>query len=724
MWLALFALAAVLPAAHPQSSAVGELSAGYNRRTGQVTLTSGRLQLLIETQPGLNPRVLRDRTTGRLYADSNYVWPEGKFPKLVVEPRIQPEPDGGYSVILQGRLGSLLIEQRFTASAGRPGALFETITLTNLTDQPVPNANFKCGFAKILNRNERWMPEATALRFNPVPYRRETHGELMDFPLREVTKHGMPYAGWAEKPVATPTWGAEGWVWSDGASSFVIAKYISGGMEWSLMEPVRRSATTIVRFGGAGQWKHGIPAGATQIEPGKSFRFGETLLQAVDGDWKQGYSAYRHYTESRGNRPHDGYNPPVHWNELYDNDYFSKAGALDWFKPDTVPPPLLVNGQLLKELYTLDDMKAEADKAKELGCEALYLDPGWDTGPSHHIWDADRLGTMDSFVKMLREEYGLKLSLWIGLAGVPPTYADPDACPVEARVINKDGERADLQCIPSPAFLKTKTNRLLELCRHGAAFLMFDSTQYTGPCYAKTHGHSIPSTREEHARALVELAQRVKRQCPRLLIEMHDPVSGPSGIHYTPTYYGYAEPNSFDCLWGHEFMWNSMKDLLEGRALSLYYYNLAYSIPLYLHIGLRTDNANALAFWWYASTVRHLGVGGKSPDPSVWAAHKQAMRTYLVLKRFYTQGVFYGLDETVHAHTLPDLRESVIDCFNLGDTPVEKQIRFRLADIGLPSGKIDVEGAPFTVNGDEISIRVHLPARGHESVKVRLASDQ
>ncbi len=60
-------------------------------------------------------------------------------------------------------------------------------------------------------------------------------------------------------------------------------------------------------------------------------------------------------------------------------------------------------------------------------------------------------------------------------------------------------------------------------------------------------------------------------------------------------------------------------------------------------------------FWWFASTIRHLGVGGKGPAP-VWEAQKKAMQAYLPLERFYTQGVFYGLDEMVHVHTLADQR--------------------------------------------------------------------
>jgi hypothetical protein len=367
-------------------------------------------------------------------------------------------------------------------------------------------------------------------------------------------------------------------------------------------------------------------------------------------------------------------------------------------------------------------MKTEAAKAKELGCEALYLDPGWDTGLAQQVWDASRLGPMKSFVKMIREKYGLNgVSLWCSLAGVPPTIGDPSADPPEARVINKDGKPDDLLvCFASPAFLDTKEKRLLELCRNGAVFLMFDSDQYSGPCYDKTHGHSIPSTREEHAKALFELARRVKAKYPHVLIELHDPITGPCGIHYTPTYFGYAPPHSFDCLWGHEFMWNPLDDLLSGRAVSLYYYNLAYGIPIYLHVSLKQDNENALVFWWYASTCRHLGVGGK-PGPAAWEADRRAMRTYLPLKRFYTQGEFYGIDEMVHAHTLPDIRESVLNVFNLTDKPTQKKVRFRAADIGLPAGSMEVKGDSVTATGDEVTIKLSIPARGHQLVKVQAA---
>ncbi len=694
----------------------------WNSTNGQVAVVSGRLELVVETKSGLNARSLRDLKSGQVYADRDYAWPGGVFPTLAKTPVIASDRDGNRFVVLEGRLGAIRVEQVFRASAREPGVILERITLCNRTTSAVATADFKCGFVKRIREGDTWAPDAANVRFCPVPYRRETDGKMQEFPLREVAEHGMSYAGWAEPVRQSPIWGAEGWVWSFGQGAFLVAKHNPAGMEWSLMEALRRGTETVVRFGGAGQWKHGPPEGSARLEPGHSYAFGETRLEALDGDWKQAYYAYRRWLEGKGCTTPVGYNPPVHWNELYDNEYFFKVNGIladpkVWYTSDFDDK----NKKLLQEFYSPELMLAEAAKAKELGCEALYLDPGWDTGPSHQLWDASRLGPMESFVKRLDQEYGLNVSLWIGLGGMPPTYADPQSCPPEARVVKPGGQITPIHCFASPAFLDTKEKRLLELCRQGVAFMMFDSTQYSGPCYDKMHRHSLPSTREEHAGAVLELARRIKRKNPRVLIEMHDPVTGPSSLHYTPTYYGYASPHSFDCLWGHEFMWSPLEDVLSRRAVSLYYYNLAYSIPLYLHVNLKSDNQNALVFWWYASTCRHLGVGGKPAGP-VWEAEKKAMQAYQLLKRFYTQGTFYGLDEMTHAHTLPDLQESVINAFNLEDKPVQRQLRVRLEEIGLPRGAPQIEGAVFEQTGDEVLLNLAIPARGHQWLKVRTTS--
>ena len=99
----------------------------------------------------------------------------------------------------------------------------------------------------------------------------------------------------------------------------------------------------------------------------------------------------------------------------------------------------------------------------------------------------------------------------------------------------------------------------------------------------------------------------------------------------------------FDTVWAFELMWRPMQDLTSGRSIALYYYNLAYSLPLYIHIDLRTDNRNAVVFWWNASTCRHLGIGGTHPDPAVRQAQKEGMANYRRLKPYFAvRGILWN----------------------------------------------------------------------------------
>jgi hypothetical protein len=498
----------------------------WDAGSGRAVLTNGPLELTVETKPGLNARSLRNVKTGQVYADGDYYWEGGAFPKVEGAPVTTDHPDGSRSIAVKGRLGPIEVEQVFTAPAGEPGVIVEEITISNPSDQTADTAAFKCGFTKQVRQGETWSPDAADVRFCPIPYRRETNAQMQEFPLREAAQHGMAFSGWMEPAHPTPIWGAEGWVWSKGTTAFLVAKYNPDSMEWSLMEPVKRGAETAIRFGGAGQWKHGLPEGSTRLDPGKSYHFGPTRLQAVEGDWKQAYYAYRGWIEGKGCKPPAGYDPPVHWNELYDNEYFGQVCAIcgkyfDSGKSGYSPEVYREIQKLLDQYYTLDLMKAEAAKAKELGCEVLYMDPGWDTGERGglQVWDAKRLGPMKTYVDMIKKDYGFRgIGLWCSLAGVPPTYCDAKAYP-SAHVLNKDGKKEPfLICHPCPGFLDAKEKLLLELCRNGAVFLMFDSNQYSGPCYDKTHGHAIPSTREEHAKATCELARRVKAKYPNVLI--------------------------------------------------------------------------------------------------------------------------------------------------------------------------------------------------------------
>lgn len=680
--------------------------------TAEIRLLNGRLELVIATKGTPNPRQLGDLATGRLFADANYIWPAGQGPQLVGEPALQEGPGSSQTLTLTAKLDALEIEQTWTAPADEPGTLIERIRLKNTSDKPLDTSSFACGLAKRLNRGAKWFPDTAGDRVTPIPYRRDTvTGALCEWSLSELVwrlgafNHSNPIENiWGSRVMTHSAHGSEAWAWCHPDSTLLIAKYNPAAMEWSLLEPAwipddhTHQPEMIMRLGGAGRWKLGEPSAAAQLKPGASFTFGATRYQVVDGGWKEATYAFRRWMERAGHVTPPGFDPPVHWNELYDNPF--------WGGPDTA--------ERRAQLYRRADMLAEAEKAHELGCEALYLDPGWDTAMSSCIWAADRLGPQEEFARLIKEKYNLALALHTPLAG----WSDVSAYPVEARRKDREGKRLDTLCGGSSVYFDTKVKRLLELAAKGAVYQMFDGTWYTGECWDESHGHSLPYTRQEQCDAYRRIVRAVHERYPTLLIEMHDPLVGGTDVRWTPTYFLHGSKGDFDDLWGYEYMWNVMNDLFSGRAITLYYANLAYSIPYYLHIDLRKDNTNAVQFWWFASTCRHLGVGGQHPDPAVWEAHKQAMRTYRSLKRFYTQGAFFGLDETVHAHTLASEKRTVVDIFNLADMAAEREIRFRLSDVGLPGRPARIEGAMSAVKDGDITLWPRVPGRGHLLVQV------
>ena len=106
---------------------------------------------------------------------------------------------------------------------------------------------------------------------------------------------------------------------------------------------------------------------------------------------------------------------------------------------------------------------------------------------------------------------------------------------------------------------------------------------------------------------------------------------------------------------------------------------MACNVPLYLHVDLRDDNRHCLVLWWYASTNRHLGIGGTHDNPQIAQAHTLAMQRYRALDRFYKRGEFYGMKEVrsaapcqpeeIHVHVLPEDNAFVVNLFNLSDEP-------------------------------------------------------
>jgi hypothetical protein len=386
-----------------------------------------------------------------------------------------------------------------------------------------------------------------------------------------------------------------------------------------------------------------------------------------------------------------------------------------------------MDGQDLPEnrtkYYTLADMKEEAAKAQAIGCEALYLDPGWDTRFASKIWDSSRLGPIEEFSVMLKRDYDLSLSLHTPLSG----WCNPKMYPREMDRMNRDGRREVLSlCGASRQYLDETNRRLQALAAGGATFFMFDGTQFNGECWDPAHGHRVPTRRHDHVEATNRLAQMVHEKFPDVLIEMHDQLLGGTHLRYVPIYYGHgeAEPEAplrgrgFDTVWAFELMWDPMTDLVGGHSIALYYYNLAYSLPLYIHIDLRKDNENALMLWWNISTCRHLGIGGTHPDAKVREAHKQAMAAYRRLKRFFAAGTFWGIDELTHLHRHPRDKSAVINCFNLDDKASTRRVSVELERYGLDAKReYHVTGKSERRVGS-IEAEVSIPAYGHNLIEI------
>jgi hypothetical protein len=164
-----------------------------------------------------------------------------------------------------------------------------------------------------------------------------------------------------------------------------------------------------------------------------------------------------------------------------------------------------------------------------------------------------------------------------------------------------------------------------------------------------------------------------------------------------------------------------MRDILSGRARSLYYYNLGCNVPVYLHIDLRKDKPGCVVLWWYASTCRHLGIGGTHADPAVVAAQKSAMQTYHALERFFKRGEFYGINEEVHLHVLPEENAFVVNLFNLSEENREIGGSIDLARMGLQAGRLKASsGDVGTIENGIWSIRRAIPPWSAQVVHVQL----
>ncbi|MFD0670999.1 hypothetical protein [Cohnella sp. GCM10027633] len=572
----------------------------------------------------------------------------------------------------------------------------ETIELSNPGAVPVTLDRIDFGFAAGLRERAGW-------RLCAVPFRVQLDGSVHDYTAERLI------AGEGANPIYTDRsrdnpplrergLRSEAWAWGDGAQGIAVIKYNNERIEYAMAEASTANGEPELVFGGAGFAWYGEPSGAQRLAPGESFAFGSTYYVPYAGGSESAFAIYRSFLEERGHGYPADYDPPVHWNVLYD---------VGWHHSDE---------EKLRESYHKAAMLEEAAKAKACGCELLYLDPGWEAAEGLTLWDESRMGTVSDLVRELKDGYGLDLGFRTILRAYKPHW--DEACQVKTasgeptrpeRLEATWGYRFWEPCLCDPVYYAEKLRRILAIARQGMRFVMLDEMDWRGPCHDPNHGHAVPSTPLDHVLAVCRLAGDVRRSCPGALLEVHDPVSPWTISRYAPTYFrqGPEGVGCYDENWGFEYMWNCIEDLRSGKALALYYYNLGCGVPLYLHLTMAADNDACVFFWWAASTVRHLGIGGKTSHPSVeiagelptydkerrYDAYRNQMSLYRSLKPYFVRGTFHGISERIHLHTLEGAAGGVINAFNLEDEERELVFRVPRALLGADEVALPVVGA-------------------------------
>lgn len=415
------------------------------------------------------------------------------------------------------------------------------------------------------------------------------------------------------------------------------------------------------------------------MHKGEKYDFGLTVYN-VCGNVKEAFGAYRNDMTLWGVRMPDNYNPPVNYCVYYD-----------------------CGGQFNREIL----IKC-AKTAKDIGCDLLYTDQGWETSFGSAEWDTARLGTPKELVDEIAE-YGLKVGVLV------PLHSDNKCFPDEAYLRDKDGNipfgdywHKHGVCPCSLEYKRIRENVLFELADAGVYFYSFDFNDNINPCYSEKHTHKKISSDIEHAAAVADIQSDLKNMYgDRVLIEAHDWCD--SGNYRMPVS---AFNRGNHERWGFEYMWKPLEDYASGRVQNLYYYNLSYEKPLYLHMDLLGGGDNAEVFWYYTSMIRHLGVGNfHALDEAHQDLYRKALKIYKTVHSTLACGKFTGYSPLANAHSLDG--EAVIMLFSDGTDKAE-YAEFTLAELGL-DGNAKAEVLWGTANAEIADGKVTVKASLGES---------
>ena len=398
--------------------------------SGQAELefANSEWRLRVEVGHCLNPYELVHVGSGQFVADEDYChqltvagtsgsgYTGGPFACRKVHPVdwTLEHKSTGPTLVLVGTLDfgpsgptSVRLEHRFTLSPA--GQVVEQLSLLHHRGRDrLDLSGLRFAFRKTLfdRSSFAWRPGADAGELVPVPLRRFA-GQGTDHRLAGYSAADLNPDEWTSRR-SLPGRSAEAWLWCEPGRGFLVAKYNQDHIEFSVADAdyvvprrviaphadlqlarLHSDRNLCLRFGGAGI-SRGCPEHAGELAPGQRVEFGPSVIEVFEGGWQTGYSCYKELLKARGHTLPSAYEPPVHWNELY---------QLGWRCGSNSP------------LQELPELWQEAGRARAAGAQTFYFDPGWDLFEGSSVWDIERLGPVEDFVTKLREEYGLGLAL-------------------------------------------------------------------------------------------------------------------------------------------------------------------------------------------------------------------------------------------------------------------------------------------------------------------------
>lgn len=389
-------------------------------------LANAGYRLVVETAADQVTISLDDKRMGLRVADGAYVYRAQRRNDAAICPALTDVTvtTDGARLTIRGKLAGLDVEHRFELPTDRP-IMEERIAIHNRTDAVIALSDLQMGLTRaVADDSGNVLPELANDRFVAVPFRAKPDDlkpHYNDFSTADLinTKGYEVRVRFDTQSERVPAdrRQADGWAWTHGDNTLGIFKFDQENMQWSILAVDKGEQGAVLRFGGACMID-GEPSDLSRVQPGQTVRLGLTRYQTIAGGYQNALYAFRHFLDEQGCRFPKGFDPPVHWEQLYDME-----GAWD--------------DRLHK--YTKATAEREAEKGVAYSCESLYLDPGWDTDFATFLWGEKWLGPRAAFVDEMKSKYGLKVSLhvplasWMSIGWAMGGNSAPATYPPEAR---------------------------------------------------------------------------------------------------------------------------------------------------------------------------------------------------------------------------------------------------------------------------------------------------